>query len=297
MLTSGRHPIPLNEGRLRRAATLNHVQPARKSALVVGGGTMGAGIVQVLLQAGVRVYLSEVDPDAADAARVRVLQGLAKTGDDEKVGLLETVVGLPEGLEVDLVIEAIPELIDLKTTVLTAIDQTVGPDTLIATNTSSLSIKLLSEAVGDPTRFVGMHFFNPVPRSLLVEIVVTDASPTTLASAREWVALLDKEAIVVRDSPGFATSRLGIAIGLEAIRMVEEGVASAADIDKGMELGYKFPMGPLRLTDLVGLDVRLDIADHLCEALGERFDPPQLLRDKVAAGELGKKSGRGFYQW
>jgi 3-hydroxybutyryl-CoA dehydrogenase len=258
---------------------------------------MGAGIVQILLQAGVKVHLSEVDAGAAEAAKRRVLQGLAKASADEKAPLLDTLVGLPEGLDVDLAVEAIPELIDLKKPVLAKIEKAVRPNTVIATNTSSLSIKTLSESVGDPSRFLGMHFFNPVPRSLLVEIVVADTSPETVQAARDWVALLEKDAIVVRDSPGFATSRLGIAIGLEAIRMVEEGVASVADIDKGMELGYRFPMGPLRLTDLVGLDVRLDIAEHLSKALGERFNPPQLLREKVAAGELGKKSGKGFYEW
>jgi 3-hydroxybutyryl-CoA dehydrogenase len=143
-----------------------------------------------------------------------------------------------------------------------------------------------------------MHFFNPVPRSLLVEIVTGPATaPPAVERAREWVHLLGKEEIVVRDSPGFATSRLGVAIGLEAIRMLEEGVASAEDIDRGMVLGYRFPMGPLRLTDLVGLDVRLAIAEHLERTLGARFAPPRLLRDKVAAGELGRKAGRGFFTW
>ena len=143
-----------------------------------------------------------------------------------------------------------------------------------------------------------MHFFNPVPKSLLVELVIgRETSETTVAAAREWVARLGKEHIEVRDSPGFATSRLGLAIGLEAIRMVEEGVASAQDIDRGMELGYKFPMGPLRLTDLVGLDVRLGIARHLAATLGPRFEPPGLLVEKVDRGELGRKRGRGFYTW
>jgi 3-hydroxybutyryl-CoA dehydrogenase len=269
-----------------------------RAALVIGGGTMGAGIAQVLLQAGVRVWLSEVAGDAASAGRKRVTAGLERAGTPEAAERLTTVIGLPDACDVDLAVEAVPEDESLKRRVLAAAEQAVRADTLVATNTSSLSIEALSAALADPGRFLGMHFFNPVPRSALVEIVTGSAvRPETLEAARSWVALLGKEEIVVRDSPGFATSRLGLVIGLEAIRMVEEGVASAADIDRGMELGYRFPMGPLRLTDLVGLDVRLAIAEHLEATLGDRFSPPQLLRDKVASGELGKKSGKGFFEW
>ncbi len=269
-----------------------------RSALVIGGGTMGAGIAQVLLQAGARVWLSEVSDLEALAGQTRVGAGLERAGQAALTNRLSTVVGLPERCEVDLVVEAVPEDESLKRQVLAAAEAAVGPDTLVATNTSSLSIDALADALHDPGRFLGMHFFNPVPRSALVEIVTGEAVRSeTLATAREWVSLLGKEAIVVRDSPGFATSRLGLTIGLEAIRMVEEGVASPEDIDRGMELGYRFPMGPLRLTDLVGLDVRLAIAEHLEATLGDRFSPPQLLRDKVASGELGKKTGRGFFVW
>jgi 3-hydroxybutyryl-CoA dehydrogenase len=208
------------------------------------------------------------------------------------------VTGLTEPLDVDLVVEAIPELPDAKRDLLAAAEKVVPPAALLASNTSSLSITELAEALHRPERFVGMHFFNPVPLSALVELVVgRDTAPDAVADARRWVALLGKESIEVRDSPGFATSRLGVALGLEAIRMLEEGVAAAADIDQGMVLGYRHPMGPLRLTDLVGLDVRLAIAEHLAATLGPRFDPPALLRQKVADGELGKKTGRGFYDW
>jgi 3-hydroxybutyryl-CoA dehydrogenase len=270
----------------------------QRRALVVGGGTMGAGIAQVLVQAGGQVWLSEVSQAAADAGRVRVVSGLERAGDASAAERLVTSVGLDGIGDVHLAVEAVPEDISLKRRVLVAIEAAVGPDTLIATNTSSLSIEELAGALHDPGRFLGMHFFNPVPRSALVEIVIGAAvRPVVLDAARAWVALLGKEEIVVRDSPGFATSRLGLIIGLEAIRMVEEGVASAADIDRGMELGYRFPMGPLRLTDLVGLDVRLAIADHLASTLGDRFRPPQLLRDMVAKGELGKKTGKGFFEW
>jgi 3-hydroxybutyryl-CoA dehydrogenase len=259
---------------------------------------MGAGIAQVLVQVGVPVWLSEVDEASAGAGRLRVLAGLERAGDASAAERLVTVVGLAEIGDVDLAVEAVPEDASLKQRVLLAIESAVGPKTLIATNTSSLSIEGLAAGLGDPGRFLGMHFFNPVPRSALVEIVIGAAvRPDVVEAARTWVALLGKQEIIVRDTPGFATSRLGLIIGLEAIRMVEEGVASAEDIDRGMELGYRFPMGPLRLTDLVGLDVRLAIADHLASTLGDRFRPPQLLRDMVARGELGKKAGKGFFVW
>jgi 3-hydroxybutyryl-CoA dehydrogenase len=197
-----------------------------------------------------------------------------------------------------LVVEAVPEDVRAKMTALQRISDAVSDGCVIATNTSSLPIAELALSVQRPARFLGMHFFNPVPASRLVEVVVGPGTdPDVTAEVLGWVRLLGKTAVVVRDSPGFASSRLGLALGLEAIRMVEEGVASPADIDTAMELGYKHPTGPLRLTDLVGLDVRLGIAEHLAGALGERFRPPQLLRDMVARGELGRKSGQGFYAW
>jgi 3-hydroxybutyryl-CoA dehydrogenase len=170
--------------------------------------------------------------------------------------------------------------------------------TIFASNTSSLSITEIASVLEQPGRFVGMHFFNPVPASNLVEIVVgAETSDATTNRIVELATLLDKTPIVVQDSPGFASSRLGLTLGLEAIRMVESGVASAQDIDAAMTLGYKHPIGPLKLTDLVGVDVRLAIAEHLARTLGERFEPPQLMRDMVAEGKLGKKSGQGFYVW
>ncbi len=273
-------------------------------AAVLGGGTMGAGIAQVLLEAGCEVVVVEAHPGAAGQARARIIDGLCRRKDadaDEiavRVGRLSTVTGLSEPLGVELVVEAIPEIPDAKRDLLAAAEKVVPPTALLATNTSSLSITDLAGALERPQRFLGMHFFNPVPLSALVELVVGDATtPAAVDDARRWVARLGKESIEVRDSPGFATSRLGVALGLEAIRMLEEGVASAADIDQGMVLGYRHPMGPLRLTDLVGLDVRLAIAEHLAATLGPRFEPPALLREKVAPGELGQKTGRGFYDW
>lgn len=277
--------------------------------VVVGGGTMGAGIAQVMLEAGAAVTLVESGAERAAAAADRVAAGVRRRlrdvpdGEQAAAELLSRLAAVDGIAAVGdpapaLVVEAVPEDLSLKRDVLAAIERHVADARLLATNTSSLSIDALAAGLRRPERFCGLHFFNPVPRSRLVEIVrgrLTAAG--VIADAQGWVARLGKESIEVGDSPGFATSRLGVAIGLEAIRMLEEGVASAGDIDRGMVLGYGFPMGPLRLTDLVGLDVRLGIAEHLATELGHRFDPPRLLRDKVAAGELGQKSGQGFYTW
>lgn len=282
--------------------------PDSERAVVIGAGTMGAGIAQVLLSRGVTVSL--VDPSEAvlATAQGQIAAGLSKQADRDPAGLagsqqvlmsrLATMSALPGDESPALVIEAVPESLALKSQVLAAADAAYPGAALIASNTSSLSITELAQCVHDAGRFLGMHFFNPVPRSELVELVVSAATtPDAVEKAQSWTARLGKRSIVVRDSPGFATSRLGLVIGLEAIRMVEAGVASAEDVDLGMVLGYKFPVGPLRLTDIVGLDVRLAIAEHLHATLGPRFEPPPLLRAKVVAGELGQKSGRGFYDW
>jgi 3-hydroxybutyryl-CoA dehydrogenase len=198
----------------------------------------------------------------------------------------------------DLIIEAVPESFELKEELFAQADLFCGPETILASNTSSLSISKLAGTVERRDRFIGMHFFNPPHVMKLIEIVRGErTSDETVEQVREISEAMGKTAIVVRDTPGFATSRLGVAIGLEAMRMLEEGVASAEDIDRAMELGYNHPMGPLRLTDLVGLDVRLGIAEYLAATLGPRFEPPQLLRDLVAQGKLGKKTGEGFYRW
>ncbi|MFF5076780.1 3-hydroxyacyl-CoA dehydrogenase family protein [Actinoplanes sp. NPDC000266] len=274
---------------------------------VVGGGRMGAGIAQVFAVAGAAVSLVERDPAAAAAARDRVAAGLRRASEKglltepedavlERLVLVDDVAALGSGA--DLVVEAVPEDAALKVRVLAAVEQAVGEQAVLASNTSSLSIAGLADGLGRPERFLGMHFFNPVPGSKLVEVVLGPSTSDAVRDAtRSWVGGLGKTEVVVRDSPGFATSRLGVLLGLEAIRMLEEGVADAASIDRAMELGYRHPMGPLRSTDLVGLDVRLAIAEHLHRELGERFAPPRLLRDKVAAGELGRKSGQGFFTW
>jgi 3-hydroxybutyryl-CoA dehydrogenase len=278
-----------------------------KVVAVVGGGRMGAGVAQVFAVAGSVVCLVERDPAAAAAARDRVAMGLLRASEKgalsesadsvlERLVLLDDLAGLNPGT--DLVVEAVPEEAELKIRVLAAAEQAVGELTVLASNTSSLSITGLAEGLRRPERFLGTHFFNPVPASKLVEIVTgPQTGAAALEATRGWVAGLGKSEIVVRDSPGFATSRLGVLLGLEAIRMLEEGVAEAEAIDRAMELGYRHPMGPLRSTDLVGLDVRLAIAEHLHRELGERFAPPALLRDKVARGELGRKTGQGFFTW
>lgn len=267
---------------------------------VYGGGRMGAGIAHAFLVTGTDVVVVESGEEAAAAARERVERSLAaavERGFTGTAGSL-TVTTDPAALErCTLVVEAVPEVPGLKRDVLATIAR-VAPDAAIATNTSSIPISTLASALPDPARLVGMHFFNPVPASDLVEVVVGPATdPALVISAQGWVEGLGKTGITVTDSPGFASSRLGVVLALEAVRMLEEGVASAEDIDLAMTLGYRHPVGPLRTTDLVGLDVRLDIAETLARELGERFAPPRLLREKVARGELGRKSGRGFYSW
>ncbi|PJM95474.1 3-hydroxyacyl-CoA dehydrogenase family protein [Streptomyces sp. CB01373] len=274
---------------------------------VIGGGRMGAGIAQSFAAAGSSVTVVESGAQAAAAAVERVATGLRRAAERgrlaepaeqvlARVTAVESVDGLAPGTE--LVVEAVPENAALKAGMLAAAEAAVDDTTVLATNTSSLSVTELASALKVPGRFLGMHFFNPVPASELIEIVVApETSPEVVRAALGWTHALGKKDVVVKDSPGFASSRLGLALGLEAIRMVEEGVAEPEAIDDAMSLGYKHPMGPLRLTDLVGLDVRLAIAEYLHATLGERFAPPQLLRDKVARGELGRKSGQGFYAW
>jgi 3-hydroxybutyryl-CoA dehydrogenase len=200
--------------------------------------------------------------------------------------------------DADIVIEAVPEEMGVKHDTVTDVESHVAPDTIIASNTSSLSLTEIASALDHPSRAVGLHFFNPVHIMKLVEIVTAEqSSDETVERARQFVEGIEKTPIEVMDSPGFASSRLGVALGVESMRMVEEGVASPEDIDTAMELGYNHPLGPIELGDVVGLDVRLDILEYLRKELGERFKPPQILKRKVRAGKLGKKSGEGFYIW
>ncbi|MFJ6534294.1 3-hydroxyacyl-CoA dehydrogenase family protein [Microbacterium sp. NPDC091662] len=280
--------------------------PAPGHVGVLGGGRMGAGIAHAFLLAGSRVTVVERDADAARAASGRVLEsidssiarGTAHESVEQYRTRLTTSTDAALFASCTLVVEAVPEDLALKIDALRRVEAAIAPDAAIASNTSSISIDELAAVLDRPSRFLGMHFFNPVPASTLVEIVRgATTAPPLVDAARGWVTALGKTPIVVADAPGFASSRLGVAIGLEAIRMLEEGVASAEDIDAAMTLGYKHPVGPLRLTDLVGLDVRLGIAEYLAAHLGERFEPPALLRRLVAEGHLGRKSGRGFYEW
>jgi len=273
---------------------------------VLGGGRMGAGIAHGFVLAGSHVTVVERDAEAAEAARQRVHESLRRSiergATDRPLPDLEARVTFATEVaafaDAALVIEAVPEDRALKVDALRRAEAALAAEGVLASNTSSISIDDLARELDRPARFLGLHFFNPVPASSLVEVVIGSATaPELRASAAEWVEALGKRAVVVADAPGFASSRLGVALALEAIRMVEQGVASAADIDAAMELGYRHPSGPLRTTDIVGLDVRLGIAEELAAQLGDRFAPPQLLRDLVAAGHLGRKSGRGFYEW
>jgi 3-hydroxybutyryl-CoA dehydrogenase len=272
---------------------------------VIGGGQMGSGIAHAFLTTGCAVTVVEsLAPDATWERVTASVEGAAARGKltEAATDVLArlSVRSRPAEIPADtvLVVEAVPEDAALKAELLHETEGAVHRTAVLATNTSSLSVSELAATLDRPDRFLGMHFFNPVPASRLVEIVVASATaPEVVETGRAWVDRLGKTGIVVRDSPGFASSRLGVLLGLEAIRMLEEGVADAEAIDTAMELGYRHPMGPLRSTDLVGLDVRLAIADYLHRTLGERFAPPQLLRDKVAAGQLGRKTGQGFYAY
>jgi 3-hydroxybutyryl-CoA dehydrogenase len=275
---------------------------------ILGTGTMGRGIAYLSAVAGYDTVLYDVEQGALDAAKAAIDSILRKgveKGKITEVAAAEAIarIQLVPDLEpavsgADLIVEAVPESLELKVELFAQADLFCGPDTILASNTSSISISKLASNVERRERFIGMHFFNPPHVMKLIEIVRGERTDDrTVEEIREVAEKMGKTPILVRDSPGFATSRLGVAIGLEAIRMLEEGVASAEDIDRAMELGYNHPMGPLRLTDLVGLDVRLGIAEYLAANLDPRFEPPQLLRDMVAEGKLGKKTGQGFYRW
>lgn len=274
---------------------------------VLGGGRMGAGIAHAFIVAGAQqVTVVEISDDAAQAAADRVTKDISASlergkisGDlDQWLQRLRVSTDYAVFAGCDLVVEAVPEKWDLKVSSLQQAEAQLGPGAWLASNTSSLSITDLAQNLERPDRFCGLHFFNPVPASKLVEVVLAEQTGSEMETqARTWVQALGKTPVVVNDAPGFASSRLGVAIGLEAIRMVEEGVAAPEDIDNAMVLGYRFPIGPLALTDIVGLDVRLGIAEYLHSTLGDRFEPPQLMREMVSRGELGKKSGKGFYTY
>ncbi|HEY8075224.1 MAG TPA: 3-hydroxyacyl-CoA dehydrogenase family protein [Labilithrix sp.] len=281
---------------------------ASLTVTVLGTGTMGQGIAQVCAAAGHTTRLF----DAADGRARAAVQAIAdqleklvvkgKIVADARAGTLSRLSAGSAPRDAcagaDVLIEAVPEDMALKVDVLRGVLDAAAPGAMIGTNTSSLSVTELGARLGHADRTIGLHFFNPPPVMELVEVVRgISTSEDTIARALAFVKSLGKTPIVVRDVPGFATSRLGVILGAEAMRMLESGVASAEDIDRGMELGYRHPMGPLKLTDLVGLDVRLAILDHLTREIGDQFRAPPILRQMVRAGKLGKKSGEGFYRW
>jgi 3-hydroxybutyryl-CoA dehydrogenase len=275
---------------------------------VLGTGTMGQGIAQVAAQSGHTTRLYDAAEGRATAAvqaiagQLEKLVGKGKITADVRAGTLNRLSAATSAKDAcagaDVVIEAVPEDMSLKVAVLEAVLPSASRGAIVASNTSSLSITELGARLKAPERTVGLHFFNPPPVMELVEVVRgLGTSEDALERSLAFVKGLGKTPIVVRDVPGFATSRLGVILGAEAMRMLETGVASAQDIDRGMELGYRHPMGPLKLTDLVGLDVRLAILEHLQREIGDQFRPPAILRTMVRAGKLGKKTGEGFYRW
>lgn len=275
---------------------------------VVGAGTMGHGIAQVCAMGGYEVVLVDADAAVLERGLQQVRQNLDKGVDRGKVApeVREAALGrlrggsLAEASEgAAMIVEAVPERLELKRSIFAEAARLAPEGCVLATNTSSLSIARIADGLPDPGRVIGAHFFNPVHLMPLLEIVVAESTrEAVLEEVRAFGEHIGKEVIVVRDFPGFATSRLGVCLGMEAIRMVEQGVASAEDIDKAMVLGYRHPVGPLKLTDMVGLDVRMHIGEYLARELGNpAFEPPELMRRMVAEGRLGKKSGRGFYDW
>ncbi len=275
---------------------------------VLGTGTMGQGIAQLAATRGLRTRMFDVDAARREAAMAGIgaqLEKLvvkARISDEERKETLARLSAVDSVYDAchgaDIVVEAVPEDMALKVSLFKEVVDAAPRSALLASNTSSLSITELGARIGAAERTVGLHFFNPAPVMELLEVVRgLGTSDETLRRATDFASQLKKTPIVVQDTPGFASSRLGVILGAEAIRMLETGVASAADIDRAMELGYRHPMGPLKLTDLVGLDVRLSILEHLFREVGDQFRPPPLLRKMVRAGKLGKKTGEGFYVW
>ena len=280
-----------------------------RTVAVIGAGTMGAGIAQVCAQTGWQTRLYDAFPEGlekgTDSIRAFWNKGIArgKTTEQQKTewstnlsshrDMSEAVVGA------DLVIEAVPEVMDLKQRIFRQLERMAPDHAVLATNTSGLPIGEIASATGCPERVIGMHFFNPVPLMRLIELVRHDSCSNSTIEAAQFIgSAMGKETILVSDVPGFATSRLGVVLGNEAIRMLADGVASASDIDTAMRLGYRHPMGPLELSDLVGLDVRRNILNNLAEAFDDQSYRPHSMLDRlVEAGDLGKKTGKGIYDW
>ena len=280
-----------------------------KTITILGAGTMGRGIAHVCAASGFQTRVYDINDAAVDAAMTRINGTLdkalsrGKLNEDERSACSARLTGTTSVAEAvtgsDLIIEAAPENMDLKKSLYEEVSKSLAPHAILASNTSALALTELAESTGCADRFIGMHFFNPPYALRLLELIVTEqTSEKTVQETRGFAEAMNREIVQVKDSPGFATSRLGINHGNEATRMVAEGVAKADDIDRALRFGYGHPMGPLELSDLVGLDVRLAITEYLYSTLGsDTFKPPELLKQKVAAGHVGKKSGRGFYIW
>ncbi|MBM74019.1 MAG: 3-hydroxybutyryl-CoA dehydrogenase [Proteobacteria bacterium] len=276
---------------------------------VLGAGTMGHGIAHVCAMAGYQVHLFDISEDSTQKGLNKIKNNLekgiarGKLTEQQKQNTLKMLTGTSSletaCTDANLVIEAIPEIPELKQDLLSKVESLISSESIIGSNTSSISIETLADCLKIPQRFIGTHFFNPVHIMKLLELVHhPKTSDITIDALKNFSLKINKEAILVKNSPGFATSRLGVALGMEAIRMLEENVASAEDIDKAMVLGYRHPMGPLKLTDLVGLDVRKNIGEYLAQELkNPAFSPPKLMLKLVNQGSLGQKTGQGFYTW
>ncbi len=279
-----------------------------RTIAALGAGTMGRGIAYAAALSGYRTILEDISPQVLEAGLAWIRQSLddgvarGKVSPQQKDASLQNLSTASSveaaSREADLIIEAVPEDMKLKIDVFSTLDRCAPPGAILASNTSSLSITEIATVTSRPEKCIGMHFFNPVPKMRLLELVrAVDTSPETLDAAREVGRRMGKETVVVSDSPGFITSRINALIGNEAFYMLEAGIASAEDIDKALKLGLNHPMGPFELVDLVGLDVRLSILEYLHRTLGEKFRPCPLLAQYVREGRLGRKSGRGVYEY
>ena len=272
---------------------MNFGDTFQQRVTIIGAGTMGASITELFVVHGWEVNVYDKSSAQLDACFERITASYGRA----RARLLNPVTDLTGINKGGFVIESVPEDIDLKISVLAEAEDRLSPS-LLTTNTSSLSIEEMQSTLESPERFLGLHFFQPVATSQLIEVIHSSiTSAESLEMAIQCAEFMQRRPIVVRDSAGFATSRLAVSLGLEAMRMVEEGIAAPEDIDAGMRLGYGHEVGPLRMTDIVGLDVRLAISNHLATKFGARFEPPRILRRMVAEGKLGRKSGQGFFRW
>ncbi|WP_265112086.1 3-hydroxyacyl-CoA dehydrogenase family protein [Halosolutus halophilus] len=274
---------------------------------IVGAGTMGSGIAQLAVQNGYEVVLRDIEDDLVEDGLAHVREGLDEAAERDIIDDADAAFDLLEGTtEIDrltadatFIVEAVPEQMDLKQSVFEELDANTDSDVILGSNTSSLSVTEIASVTEEPERVIGTHFFNPPVKMKLLEVITGHhTSEETIERVEEFAEDVGRESILVEDYPGFATSRLGLVLGMEAARMVQEGVASAEDIDTAMEMGYNFPVGPLKLGDHNGWDVRVEVGEYLADELGhEVYRPPQNVKKMVRAGDYGVKTGQGFYDW